>query len=88
MKKVNRDFPNYHKALIPVKVISHFPGQSRASRRQVAAQMRHAGETKKQFARQVEQENARRARAAKVARRVERATTRRMEREKAAQLAR
>ena len=38
---INKNFPNYSKEKIPVKVVSHFSGANRASRRRDLAEARH-----------------------------------------------
>lgn len=77
---INKKFPNYSKTPIRAKVIKHEAGMNRASRRAEAYRIAHTEEYKRQYEIRESMEKARQARWARVARRVNRAVTRRLER--------
>lgn len=80
---VNKNFPNYKKPVLSHTVIRSAAGPNRSSRRKDAAQKRAAPSWRKKIEAEMHYKEGKDSRAAKVERRVKRATTRRMEREEA-----
>lgn len=80
---INKNFPNYSKAKLHSKVISHSAGLNRQERRSRAARERKSASWNMSLEKRMLNDAASKARAKRVEKRVHRATTRRMEREAA-----